>query len=435
MQPVPIQRRTFQTYALDYSPEGDRPLDRDDGVGWEIGAGMLRVVAAGHLLQQDGDTLLEQAQSLLRVEIPPPSGAMWQSGVLASAVGPLRWVRARRTPRSRTHAIMLLRPGMRLTLEYGCRPQPHVRVTASPGGRALGRSSSTVAVTYAVDLGAGEDDAFAELSTVVQNALQSHAVYQTPVRRRRVRIGGSVRLITAGMQGYQAETFTQPTWTPPDWSGYSAPVRQGYEEILNMVKARDPGEGRLAIVSGPPGTGKTYLLRGLAVDLSDYAPLIVPPDLAAQVGDPAFITYLRELRRADERAVVLLVEDADHLLRHRDHNPHGLSALSTVLNASDGILGGILDLRIVATINSNQSEDIDPAALRSGRLATHVQVGLLDKLDVARCWRRLMGERIPWPGPASATLADIYRAARAQGWQPGKARRRSSAHPAWEEVP
>ena len=76
---------------------------------------------------------------------------------------------------------------------------------------------------------------------------------------------------------------------------------------------------------------------------------------------------------------------------------------------ADGILGHVLDLRVVVTTNAKKIE-IDPALLRPGRLASRIEVARFSEEFAASVYERLKGEAAPKLG--RSTLAEVYQAAR-----------------------
>lgn len=89
--------------------------------------------------------------------------------------------------------------------------------------------------------------------------------------------------------------------------------------------------------------------------------------------------------------------------------------LADILNLGDGIPGELADIRIVATINAKRI-DIDPAILRPGRLCLHVSFAKLNREKALAIYSRLThGKELP-SGSENATLAEVYRMARDDGW-------------------
>ena len=103
------------------------------------------------------------------------------------------------------------------------------------------------------------------------------------------------------------------------------------------------------------------------------------------------------------------MEDADVCLSER--KAENMNSISSILNLSDGIIGSLLDLRIVATTNTPVTE-FDKALLRKGRLSAHMKVGALTPEHINRVWLRLAGPKVKLPVSVETvkTIADVYSA-------------------------
>lgn len=197
---------------------------------------------------------------------------------------------------------------------------------------------------------------------------------------------------------------------------YSDEVLAGYDRVVKDMNAVTP-RGRVAILNGEPGTGKTFLIRGLLNDIKDAVVVIVPANLVVQLSQPGMIPALVQLHKnSGERPIVFIIEDADEVLATRMGD--NMSAVSAILNLGDGILGKLLDIRIVATTNAKH-QDLDAAIMRPGRLSAHVSVGALPFSKAQKVFERLVpGRQLSGNGPQ--TLARIYQEAFDQGWTPPK---------------
>lgn len=198
---------------------------------------------------------------------------------------------------------------------------------------------------------------------------------------------------------------------------YSDAVLKGYDRIVKDLNSEHP-EGRLAILDGAPGTGKTYLVRGLLEEIKDATIIIIPSNLVADMAQPGTVPALVRLHEErGGRPMVFIIEDADECLAPRDEQ--NMSAVSAVLNLGDGILGSLLDVRIVATTNAYR-QDLDKAIMRPGRLSAAVAVGALPMDKAQAIYRRLApGKSLPAQSQGY-TLAEIYSHARDTGWEPAK---------------
>ena len=192
---------------------------------------------------------------------------------------------------------------------------------------------------------------------------------------------------------------------------YPGPVLNKLDHVVGCLKSKDPC-GRLVLLDGPPGTGKSYAIRGLSLEV-EATFVLVAPSLVGSLSGPELVpVLLAEKKRGCP--IVLVMEDADHALVTRDRGE--LVQLSELLNMGDGLLGDLMDLRIIATTNAGRT-DLDRAITRPGRLCSHVEFGALDAAHARRLVARLTGEEDQRTVP-HMTVADVYRMARGDGWSP-----------------
>ena len=196
---------------------------------------------------------------------------------------------------------------------------------------------------------------------------------------------------------------------------YNPEFLKKYDRIVKDLRAPKPS-GRLAIMQGVPGTGKTYAIRAIMQEVQDVTFIIAPPALVPQLSTPDFVDLLIGLRDQKKRSLVLMIEDADEILT--DRGAGNMSAISAVLNLTDGLIGGLLDMRIVATTNATKVE-LDRAIVRSGRLSA---VAVADEIDAAQAdaiYTRLTGKPSPYLDTQRPwVLADVYRQAAEDGLKP-----------------
>lgn len=192
---------------------------------------------------------------------------------------------------------------------------------------------------------------------------------------------------------------------------YLPEVVKDYKYICEQFTASDP-VGRLAILEGVPGTGKTRLIRAMICELMDSANcILVAPNALEHLSGAAFLGALIREHHSG-LPIVLILEDADACLIKRDEDKASLDALTGLLNLSDGILGATLDIRIIATTNA-KLETLDAAVMRPGRLIRRVNLGPLPKEQAEAVFTRLTSRTQVFD--AGATIATVYAAAAAMG--------------------
>ncbi|HRG88810.1 MAG TPA: AAA family ATPase [Chitinophagales bacterium] len=142
-----------------------------------------------------------------------------------------------------------------------------------------------------------------------------------------------------------------------------APVDTTIRKRLNTKN--DKG---IVLLHGKPGTGKTTYLRYLIARLKKKV-MFVPNNVAVNLTNPDFVSLLIENPNS-----VLVIEDAEQVLQDRSESGH--SAVSNLLNISDGLLADCLNIQIICSFNT-QLSNIDSALMRKGRLIARYEFGPL----------------------------------------------------------
>ena len=168
------------------------------------------------------------------------------------------------------------------------------------------------------------------------------------------------------------------------------------EEIITGLNKKN--KTNLVILSGEPGTGKTTYIRYLTSKVKKNI-IFISPDMVDSITDPAFIPFLMSNNDS-----ILIIEDAEPALEKRNNGGRS-SAVSNVLNLTDGLLSDCLRISIVATFNTDK-KTLDDALLRKGRLLMNYK---FDKLAIEKSkalLEKLGHSEVEVKEPM--TLADIY---------------------------
>ncbi len=196
---------------------------------------------------------------------------------------------------------------------------------------------------------------------------------------------------------------------------YDPDVVARYQHITKCLSSAEPC-GRFCLFDGPPGTGKSYLIRSLISTL-DAVFILIPSTMIGALSGPSLMpTFLKA--KANKKPLVLVLEDADMALVSRKVSRGNSAALAEILNLSDGLIGEMLDLRIIATTNAERIE-LDPAVTRPGRMCTHLTLGELPAAQLASIYNRLSESDQGADAVQKAhakTLAEVYRLARDTTW-------------------
>lgn len=166
---------------------------------------------------------------------------------------------------------------------------------------------------------------------------------------------------------------------------YNPEVLTDIEYVIDAFK-KTPPPGRIFILNGEPGTGKTHLIRSMLTQL-DCIFLIVPSNLIDSMDKPNFMPLLMRVRDEHEKPIIMVIEDGDTCLVPRKSD--NISAIAALLNLSDGILGSIMDIRMIISTNAN-IKDVDEAISRPGRLVKQTYVGPLPYEKANKRYQQLM---------------------------------------------
>lgn len=176
---------------------------------------------------------------------------------------------------------------------------------------------------------------------------------------------------------------------------YNDDLVQLHEHIMTSLQKKDCSG--LSLFYGTPGTGKSTYIRHL-IGFINKKVIFLPPKLAGNMDDPHLIRLLIE--NPDS---IIVIEDAEDLLVSRDS--HNNSAISMLLNLTDGLLGSSLGIHFICTFNT-QLGNIDKALLRKGRLTTLYEFKPLLETKSKELLRDFgINDFNP---PHSMTLAEIY---------------------------
>ena len=131
------------------------------------------------------------------------------------------------------------------------------------------------------------------------------------------------------------------------------------DKICKFIE--DADKSGLVILHGEKGTGKTTYIRNLISTHPDKKFVFVSPDLVSVLGTPTFTDFINTLNNH-----IIILEDCENAIRDRKITGAN-SAVSTLLNMTDGLLADDLGIKFICTFNAD-IQDIDPALLRKGRL-------------------------------------------------------------------
>ena len=196
------------------------------------------------------------------------------------------------------------------------------------------------------------------------------------------------------------------------WDEYAGDIKNSFSEMINNCLFYEVNEEKGVVLNGPPGSGKTFLVRSWLSENRQVHDLSLS---SAALQDPVnpIDGAVANLEKVYDIAkmiapTVIFFDEGDSLAPKRSAT--GGSPTDKLTNKFLNLIDGEIPLnRVFTVLTTNRLDILDPALIRSKRLKVLEVSGHLNKEDITRIIERTL-EDVPLSNAVS--LEGIFEAAR-----------------------
>jgi len=241
-------------------------------------------------------------------------------------------------------------------------------------------------INGSIDLIYGSDISEAERNEVIK-IVDEFKITELVVRKfHMVEYSGSFNLVDFDVKPFDFDIKTH----------YNDDFHDIHNLIFNSLTTKN--KNGIVLLHGKYGTGKTYYLRHLISNIERKF-IYYPLNMIEALSSPEFLPFISRQPNS-----VLILEDCESLLVHRENGFNNASALSNLLNLGDGLLSDALSVNVICTFNAG-TKKIDDAILRKGRLLARYEFKELE-VSKTQVLAQKIGKNVKIERPM--TVSDIY---------------------------
>lgn len=178
---------------------------------------------------------------------------------------------------------------------------------------------------------------------------------------------------------------------------YNDSFKKEHIKIKDFIENEE--KSGLIMLHGLKGTGKSTYIKHLVTSNKDKKFVYVPANMINLLGEPSFGSFLTTLNNH-----IIVLEDCENVIRDRQSLTGMSSAVSMLLNMTDGILSDDLNIKFICTFNEDM-KNIDSALLRKGRLISKYEFTNLETNKTNKLLKHL---GIDFVSNKPLSLAEIF---------------------------
>ena len=177
------------------------------------------------------------------------------------------------------------------------------------------------------------------------------------------------------------------------WDEYVGTIKNTFSEMANNCLFYGVSEEKGVVLNGPPGGGKTFLIRSWLSENSDIHDISSSPSALQDPVNPVdgAVDNLEKIYDIAKMIAPTIVffDEGDSLAPKRSAS--GGSPSDKLTNKLLNIIDGEIPLnRVFTTLTTNRLDILDPALIRSKRLKVLEISGMLGKKDISKIIRNTL---------------------------------------------